>query len=625
MKKISTLLLSGLAVLSLAACSQQTDNSAKTTTTKAAAATNLSTTTPATSPLQATSIPATAYGTYSEADLDTTYDANNSTKIVLAGTSGEITGAGAAIKDGTLTITAGGTYLLSGDFTGEVVVNAPDQNVKLVLDGVTITSNKNAAVYIAAAKNAYLTLAPDSSNHLTDASPYQFADANQEEPDATLFSKADLTINGTGSLEVTGNDHNGIRSKDDLVITGGNLTVTAKNNALKGKDSVSVLGGHLTLTTSEGDGIQANNTEDPSKGWIAIDGGQFTIQSGRDGIQAETDLKIATADLTIKTADGATSQQVTSTESYKGLKSGGQLIIDNGTFTIDSADDALHANGAITINNGNLTLASGDDGIHADTDLTINEGQVTVSDSYEGLEAAVITINGGTSQITASDDGLNAGGGSDTTDTTGQFGSDSFGGPGGGPGGGDQADESKEINITNGTVIVDAGGDGVDSNGNVNMSGGNLVVSGPEDNGNAALDYNGTWNQTGGNLLALGSSGMALTPSETSAQASLGVTLTSSSNASISVSVADQVLFTFMPTKNYDHLVVSSPSLKTGETVTVTSGATNQNSSNNGFTTGGSLTGGTLLGDYPLTGSVTNLSQDGRVTTSVMMMGGGPR
>ena len=158
---------------------------------------------------------------------------------------------------------------------------------------------------------------------------------------------------------------------------------------------MSIRDGNYTLTTSEGDGIQANNTEDATKGYIGIDGGIFTIQSGRDGIQAETNLSIQSAEMTVKTADGADSQSVVADESYKGMKAGGSILLASGSYTIDSADDSIHANDSVTINGGEISAATGDDGIHADNGLTINDGTITVNKSYEGLEASVITIAGG--------------------------------------------------------------------------------------------------------------------------------------------------------------------------------------------------------------------------------------
>lgn len=477
MKKIYPLFLA----LLLVACAQQseTNSSSSATGTSEATVTNGSTS------LEDTDY----YGKYEEEDLDASYESSSAIAIKLAGSQTEA-GEGFTVDDQTVTITSAGTYMVSGSLTdGQLKINVDKEaKVHLIFAGVSITNANSSAVVIEQAEKVITTLAADTTNTLTDGTSYTFAEG-ETEPDAAFYSKDDLSINGEGKLVIEGNYSNGIRSKDDLVLASGTYEITAKNNAIKGKDSVSIRDGNYTLTTSEGDGIQANNTEDATKGYIGIDGGIFTIQSGRDGIQAETNLSIQSAEMTVKTADGADSQSVVADESYKGMKAGGSILLASGSYTIDSADDSIHANDSVTINGGEISAATGDDGIHADNGLTINDGTIIVNKSYEGLEASVITIAGGDIQVLASDDGVNAGGGSDTTDS-GQFGQDSFGG---GPGGGDQADDSKEVVITGGTLSIDAEGDGLDSNGNVTMSGGIVIVNGPTQGGNGALDYNGTF------------------------------------------------------------------------------------------------------------------------------------
>ncbi len=130
---------------------------------------------------------------------------------------------------------------------------------------------------------------------------------------------------------ITGNYSNGLRSKDDLVLAGGTIEITAKNNAIKGKDSVSILAGNYTLNTTEGDGIKRIIRKMRKR--LRCDRWRYLYdQSGRDGIQAETNLSIQSADLTIKTADGAQSQSLVTDESYKGLKAGGVMTISSGTL-----------------------------------------------------------------------------------------------------------------------------------------------------------------------------------------------------------------------------------------------------------------------------------------------------
>ena len=556
------------------------------------------------------------YGSYEEEDVDASYDEATATQLELNGSDTTAVD-GVSVEDQTVTITQAGTYVVSGSLSnGQLVVNVnKEEKVHLIFAGVTITNEDGAAVVIEQAEKVITTLASDTTNTLTDGSSYTLAEG-ETEPDAAFYSKEDLSINGDGTLVITGNYSNGLRSKDDLVLAGGTIEITAKNNAIKGKDSVSILAGNYTLNTTEGDGIQANNTEDEEKGYVAIDGGTFSIQSGRDGIQAETNLSVQSADITIKTADGAQSQSLVTDESYKGLKAGGVMTISSGTFAIDSADDSLHANDTINIAGGTITASSGDDGIHADNELTISDGTISIEESYEGLEASVITIAGGTTHVVASDDGINAGGGSDTDETTGQFGQDSFGG-------GDTADDSKQITITGGTLVIDAEGDGLDSNGNVTMSDGVVIVNGPTTGGNGALDYNGTFELTGGVLLAAGTTDMAMNVSGGSQQ-SIGISFDQTQSAETLVTLKDsqgQTILSYAPSKSYQHVVLSSPDL-TDSSYTLVSGGTNDAQAVSGYYAGGTLSDGTELGTLSVTDTIANLTQSGATATTNQMGGG---
>lgn len=210
------------------------------------------------------------YGKYEEEDLSTDYDETSETKITLD-EEPVINGNGATAEGETVTISEEGTYVLSGTLSdGQLIINAPKEaKIHLIFNGVSITNTSGSAVNIQQAEKVILTLADNKTNNLKDGENYSFTE-NETEPDATLYSKEDLTINGTGTLKVNGNYSNGIRSKDDLVLVSGTYEVTAKNNAIKGKDSVSIRNGNYNLNTTEGDAIQANNTEDETKGYVAI-------------------------------------------------------------------------------------------------------------------------------------------------------------------------------------------------------------------------------------------------------------------------------------------------------------------------------------------------------------------
>ena len=425
-------------------------------------------------------------------DTDSSWDAATSTSITLNGSSASVSGPGATISGATVTIAAAGTYVVSGTLSaGQLLIAAgEDDNVRLVLNGLNITSNENAVIYAATADKLVIILADGTENRLTDGSSYSYVDATAEEPNAALFSKCDLSINGAGSLTVSANFKHGIATKDDLVIASGNITVSAVNAAIRGKDSVTVLGGTFNLTSKQGDGIHTANETDTDKGWILIKDGSFTIDAYNDGIQAATAMQIDKGTFDISTGKG--NSGTSSTESYKGIKASGNLTINGGMYTISSSDDCIHSNADITVVGGSFSLESGDDGIHADKDAIIN-GDINIKKCYEGIEATNVIINGGTINIVASDDGINGAGGNSTS-TAGGRQQDRF------------SASTGTITINGGTLTIAAAGsgsgDGLDANGNLTIAGGSITFitpSGARDY--EPLDHDGTLSMTGGELI----------------------------------------------------------------------------------------------------------------------------
>lgn len=470
----------------------------------------------------------------------------------------EYAGSGAKISGSEITITSGGEYVITGTINdGRIVVDAGDKDeVKLILAGANITSKNSAGIYIKNADKTYIILADNTTNVINDGESYDYDDVTEEEPNGAVFSKDDLVISGNGRLTVNGNFNNGIVSKDDLKITGGTIVVNAKNNGIKGKDSIAVSSGNITVNAG-GDGLKADNDTDADKGYIYILDGVFNITSGEDGIQAEKNIEITKGTFTIKTGGGSSTSLSSGTTSIKGIKTAGSISINGGSFDIDSKDDCIHSNTDVNLNNGTFTLSSGDDGVHADTNLTINDGTYTIKKSYEGLEATYIYICGGTINVTASDDGINAAGGNDSSAM------------GGRPGMGGFSEGTGEIEITGGNIIVNAGGDGIDSNGNVVFKAGTAIVYGPTNSGNGSLDYNGTWTQTGGELIAAGSSGMAQMPGTSSTQNSVMITFTSAYGSGDVITLKDSSgnkVAEFTGEKSFNNIVFCNGNLKTGET-----------------------------------------------------------
>lgn len=550
-------------------------------------------------------------GTFSSADMFTerdlagTYEESGAVYVTLSddGITGETDGV--VIKGQTVTITAEGTYIFSGTLSeGQIVVDADNAKVQIVFDNVDITCASSAAVYVKSAEKVFVTLAEGSQNTLRNTDEYVAIDDNNI--DAVIFAKSDLTLNGTGSLTIVSAEGHGIVSKDDLKITGGTYDITAAGHALSGKDSVRIADGTFILT-AEKDGIHAENADDEEKGYIYIADGDFAITSDGDGMDASNIVQIedGTFDITagggaanslkthesdmpgggmsqnIERPDGENMPQDTTTDesgtSTKGIKAGGGMYLNGGTYQIDSADDSIHSNANITIADGTYTLATGDDGVHADDALTVNGGTITVTESYEGLEGLTVTINDGTIDITARDDGINTAGGTDQSGF-GTFG-DHFKGM-------DSADDETEettdnemwMELNGGYIHILAGGDGVDSNGDLTINGGEIYIDGPSDNGNSAIDYGDRSSAyvNGGTLVAIGSSGMAEGMSDSSKQEVLMVKLGEQMEAG-DVELTDNegnVIVSYTALKSYDCVIISTAEVESGATYTLTTSGT---------------------------------------------------
>ena len=431
------------------------------------------------------------------------------------------------VTNGITKITCGGDYYFSGSRTeGQILVESADlNNVYLYLQGLILSNSTDAPLYVRNAEKVLLVLADNTVNTFTDGKERTvFYDGDTTK--ACIYAKDDLTIKGNGKLNVTGNFNNGIHTSNDLRFKDApTIVVSAVNNAIKGKGSVEFgdetpWAGNIEVTSTAGDGIKSDEGEDTAngetynleKGFIWITGGTFKVTTAHDAIDAYNYIKIDNSPtITIKTGQGATGS-TNSTYSYKGLKSDSLLIINGGTIDINAQDDCIHSSGDITIAGGTMTLASADDAIHSDKTLNINDGNISVSKSYEGFEAYIINLNGGTTSIVASDDGWNAAGGDGSGTATG--GSTSF--PSWGGGGGGFSSSTGTLNVKGGYHFVKAGGDGLDSNGDFNISGGTTIVVQTGGGGNGILDMGDgsgyKMTHTGGVVLGVGTAQMFVTP-----------------------------------------------------------------------------------------------------------------
>lgn len=447
---------------------------------------------------------------FSNKDIEIGYDEETSVRITLSRNSAACSSDTVQIDGSTVTINNEGTYIISGTLdNGMIIVNAEDTDkVRLVLNGVQINNSTSAAIYVASADKVFITTVSSTENTLTNGGEYVQIDDNNI--DAVIYSKEDLTLNGAGTLVINAAAGHGIVSKDDLVLTSGTYDVTAEKHGLFGKDSVRVSNGTVTIKSGK-DGIQSENTDDDEKGYIYIANGSFDITADGDGISAEAYLTIDGGEFSIVTGEGSasvtmrtdamgfgqrgdfqTATAATETEdsvSRKGLKTDGVLTINGGSFTTDTEDDSFHADGNILVSGGSFELKTGDDGVHSDADVTIKNGNFNISYCYEGIEGQTITVDNGDFNINAYDDGFNAAGGADSS------------GFGGGRPGMDQFNSASNCSITinGGTFVIVSDGDCIDSNGALTINGGkfDLTCNG---NGNTALDCDGTYSNNGGDI-----------------------------------------------------------------------------------------------------------------------------
>lgn len=513
----------------------------------------------------------------------------------------------ATVEGSVITIKKGGTYVVSGTLTnGQIIVEEPgDEAVRLVLSCAEIRSESSAPIYIKEAKKVVLVLAENTYNTVTDSTLYTTVDSETNEPNAAIFSKADLTVTGGGALTVRANYNNGINSKDKLKITDGTLTVTAAGNGLKGKDCVAIGGGTVTISAGH-DGIKASNTADVNKGFVRVDGGRVVITAEQDGIQAATGLVVTNGTVDITTGGGSANAsdggnwgdwgEQGDSASAKALKAGADIAISGGVLTVDASDDAVHSNGNVLIQGGTLSLSSGNDGVHADNTLIVSGGDLVLHKSYEGLEALGIAITGGKTHVTAADDGINAAGGSDRSAMGDRPGQNDF-----------AATEGAKVEITGGYLVLDAGGDGLDSNDTVTMTGGIVLVYGAT-GPHGAIDYVTGFTMNGGLLVAAGDAEMAETITAGSVHA---LYLTCAPQAAgTPLRVEDKnggEIITLVPPKGYSSAVIAAPDMAEGETYTVFVGGRCEGSVTDGVANGGTYTPGEISGRARLSGVSTTL------------------
>ena len=562
---------------------------------------------------------------FTDRDLDTAYKFET-VSIQLNGSSASCDSDTTSVKiDGsTITISDEGTYIFSGTLeNGMIIVNAEDTDKpQLVFDGVAITSTTSAPLYILEADKVFVTLTEDSANTLSNGGTFTAIDENNI--DGVIYSKQDLTFNGNGTLTVESPTGHGIVAKDDLVFTSGTYSITSSGHGIDANDSLRVKDAVLTIAAGK-DGVHVENSDNDEKGFIYISSGTFDIDAEGDGLSAGAYLQIeggtfdilagggyengtksssdnwgnfgggmgmpgggmggpgssrrggtnsdtstpnASSDDTSSGTSGISnsidSTSMDESTSMKGIKSANHMLINDGTFIIDSADDSIHSNVSVYINGGTYTLASGDDAIHGEDELVITDGKIDITQSYEGLEALDITFVGGSVSIQSTDDGINAAGGTDSSGTTG--GRD---GMYGGMGGGMSANSDGSISITGGSIFMYAHGDGLDANGYIEITGGTITVTGPTQGDTAILDYDTTATITGGTFIGVGSTMMAQTFSDGS-QGTMAVQASGNSGTNICIKDTNEnEIISYTPETAFQCIIISTPDLVKGDSYTI--------------------------------------------------------
>jgi len=558
---------------------------------------------------------------FSDRDMDFSRD-EDAVLISLEGDKISCSSTSVELNGSTATVKSDGCYIIRGSLkNGAVIVDADKEDkLQLVLDGAEISSENSAAIYIKQADKVFITLAESSENSLSSTG--EFAAVDENNIDAALFSKDDLTVNGLGKLSVSSPEGHGIVSKDSLKICGAEISVECSGHGLSANDDICISGAAISVNSGK-DGLHAENDENEELGYIYLEKTSLDISAQGDGISASSAVTVAEGEYRIISGGGSAEapeqtdrmpgmgmggigpgggsrggawqgggrygsrpsegftppgwqmpqadekeQTGENTVSTKGIKADRLMNIKGGIFVIDSADDTLHSNGSLEISNGEFELTSGDDAIHSEEELWISGGSINIGKSYEGIEALHINISGGSISAVSADDGLNAAGGTDQSG----FGGRDMGSP---P---DFSPGSGSITVSGGDIFIIASGDGIDANGSLEITGGKTVVTGPTGGDTATLDYDTEAIISGGTFIGTGAYGMAQTFSASENQGVIAVGVgNQDAGTEIRLENSDgEALISYAPELSYCVVILSSPDIVKGESYNLHVGDLNE-------------------------------------------------
>lgn len=517
---------------------------------------------------------------------DYEWDESTVILITLNGTTIASQGSGVQITGNMAVINTEGNYKLSGTLTdGQIIIHADTNSViRLILDNCSISNSAGPAILIEKSKKTIVHLPARSVNSLSDGTSYSNPDAD---PNATLYSKSDLTIFGEGTLNVNGRYKDGISGKDGFIIKSGVLHVNAVDDGICGKDYLIIRDGNVSVNCG-GDGLRSDDASNYAVGYILIDKGKFTITSGSDGITAQNYLTINGGKFNILSGGGSTI--LPGELSSKGLKGLSSIKLAADSCEVNSSDNALHSDKLIEVNTGYYELSSAKNGIHADESVTFDEAELRILTSDEGVESKYITVNNGQVIVKSSDDSFNATAGQST-----------------------ENDDQSCVFINGGFIVLDGSdGDPLDSNGSIIMKGGTVLIHGPMSAPEVAIDYNGKFDISGGFLIASGTnSQMTIPPSESSTQNSVKMTFSTLHPDGTLFHIQDDQgtnLITFKPQRDYQSIIFSSPQLQSGKTYRIFVSGSVTGTDLFGFFEEGTYSPGNELTSFTVTETVTVLN-----------------
>lgn len=602
---------------------------------------------------------------------------NNTVRITQAGTyilTGQLDDGKILIsagKDDTVTlvlqnmsITSSSTAAIYAEKCGKTILLLDDNSNNTITDNGEYTESDdtpNSAIYIkddlTILGDGILTVNANSHNGITSK-------------DTLKITSGNLTVNAA---------NNGITGKDNLAITGGTITVTAQADGLRStysdtdnseKGHIFIQNANLNLTTGN-DAIQAEKN-------LSINSGTFTIKTGNGaseksnhnqnfamnnnsedsesikGIKAGQNIEINGGTFDINSEDDS-------------IHSNNDITITNGTFNISSSDDGIHADNTLTVKNGTINIKQSYEGLEAAV-IDIFDGLIDINASDDGINAS----DGSGSEMFGGMGGFGFGGkmdrfrNSQNSDTQNndmpqmsdmpngqipQMPDMSNGSMPEMPDGqqpqmpdmsngnipempdnqqfdtqtDQNSDNTVAITIKGGTIYVTAQGDAVDSNGDLNISGGTLIINGTTNNGDGILDHGGSCTVTGGTIIGSGTYGMLEMPDASSTQNTAVLMFTQTQNAGTLVYVTDSngnILAAMAPEKNYNCLVLSNDSLKSGETYTVYLGGNASGEATHGYYSKATVTNGTKYTEFTISEAVTYVNESGNTTYSGGMGGG---